>query len=245
MKSLLDILQSKEDKQINLICFPFAGGGARAYYNWKRISKLASIYAISLPGRESKINEEPYRKMEILIDDLTEEISPLLNKKCIFFGHSMGAKIAFETAKKLEKMGSVQPYHLIVSGSRAPHIQELNPIYNLPDEEFIKALYRFEGTPKEILENKDLIRFFLPVLRADFTMDEIYYSKNNYPLKCPITALGGSKDREASLPEVEQWNEYTKNRFKMKIFKGGHFFIREQEEHVLEEIIRIIEQHKV
>lgn len=67
--------------------------------------------------------------------------------------------------------------YLFISGSRIPSIPEPKPIYHLPDEAFKRELGRFEGTPKEILENQELLDFFLPMLRADFTMDETYYDK--------------------------------------------------------------------
>lgn len=215
-----------------LLCFPFAGGGASAFYGWDdQTPNMVKICPIQLPGREERILEKPYTKMGELIDDVSNILSGM-EQEMIVFGHSMGAKIAYEVVKKLELMGK-KVRLLIVSGSRAPHIPEPNPIYYLSDEEFKKELARFEGTPKEILENQELLDFFLPMLRADFTMDEIYHSADQTKLHCPIIALGGVDDKEADRAEIIKWRDYTVSDFEFKIFQGGHFFIRTTEAEVL------------
>ncbi len=119
------------------------------------------------------------------------------------WGHSMGGKIAYELEKRLEAAGYTAKC-LFISGSRVPSIPEPNPIYHLPDEEFKRELGRFEGTPKEILENQELLDFFLPMLRADFTMDETYYDKAGIVLHTPIAAFGG--ERTAKRMRVRSWN---------------------------------------
>ena len=110
--------------------------------------------------------------MEMLVCDITEELKKL-NKRLVLFGHSMGGKIAYEVAKKLEDEGCGAEL-LIVSGSRVPNVPEPNPVYQLSDEAFLDAIKRFNGMPKEITENRDIMNFFLPMLRADFELDEKY-----------------------------------------------------------------------
>ena len=88
----------------------------------------------------------------------------------------------------------------------------------------------------EILENQELLDFFLPMLRADFTMDETYHDKKLTVLQSPIEAFGGRKDREADEEAMKEWRKYTKRAFHCHMFEGGHFYIREQEEDVLSEV---------
>ncbi|QBE95158.1 Linear gramicidin dehydrogenase LgrE [Blautia producta] len=230
----------QEDKI--LLCFPFAGGGASAFYGWnERLPDRVRSCPIQLPGREERIMEKPYVDMENLIDDVVSALY-CVKQELLIFGHSMGAKIAYEVSKRLEKEGK-RVEVLMVSGSRAPHIPEPNPIYHLSDEEFKKELGRFEGTPKEILDNQELLDFFLPMLRADFTMDEIYQSKDQAKLHCPIIALGGEADQEADWREIETWGAYTDAGFEYKIFPGGHFFIKTRESEVLSFIRKIIMEY--
>lgn len=216
-----------------LVCLPFAGGGASAYNNWKKIlADLIHVCPVQLPGREDRIMEKPYKDMERLVEDIVKELCNACDRKIYLLGHSMGGKIAYETAKKMQEKGRIIEM-LIVSGSRVPHIPEPNPIYHLPDDEFISAIKRFNGMPQEILENRVLLDFFLPILRADFEMDEVYYTQNAVCLNCPILGIGGSLDAEANEEDISLWREYTNNRFDYKIFEGGHFFIKQSEKEVI------------
>ena len=170
--------------------------------------------------------EKPYNNMTDMLDELEETIWKCIRGPYAFWGHSMGGKIAYELEKRLEKRGKTAQCFL-VSGSRIPSIPERNPIYHLPDDEFKKALGRFEGTPKEILENQELLDFFLPMLRADFTMDETYHDKKLTVLQSPIEAFGGRKDREADEEAMKEWRKYTKRLstaicLKVGIFTSGN-----------------------
>ena len=223
-------------QNITLFCFPFAGGGASAYNSWvQKMKDTITVCPIQLPGREERIMEKPYHNMTDMLDELEETIWENIRGPYAFWGHSMGGKLAYELEKRMEKRGKTARCFM-VSGSRIPSIPEPNPIYHLPDDEFKKALGRFEGTPKEILENQELLDFFLPMLRADFTMDETYYDKDLITLRSPIEAFGGRKDREADEAAMKEWGKYTEGAFHSHMFEGGHFYIREQEEAVLLEV---------
>ncbi|MBR1692650.1 MAG: thioesterase [Lachnospiraceae bacterium] len=222
-----------------LFCLPFAGGGASAYGSWmKKLDGICCVCPIQLPGREERMTEPPYEEMGALLSELEETVSYFINLirgAYAVWGHSMGGKLGYELERRLEARGYTAE-GFFVSGSRVPHIPEPEPVYHLPDCEFKEKLARFEGTPKELLEHPELLDFFLPMLRADFKMDETYCSDNPVPLKCPIVAFSGAADREASAKEMQAWREYTVNDFVSRVFEGGHFFIREQED----EIIRTI-----
>ncbi|WP_301109739.1 alpha/beta fold hydrolase [Sporosarcina sp.] len=222
--------------KITLFCFPFAGGGASVYNQWiNKMQEEITVCPIQLPGREERIMEKPYMDMKMMLEDLTEQIKNVIKGKYALWGHSMGSKIAYELEKHMEKDG-YQAQCLFVSGSRIPSIPEPNPIYYLSDNAFKKELGRFEGTPKEILESKELLDFFLPMLRADFTLDETYYDEVVTKLRSPIMAFGGDKDREADEEAIRRWNNYTDNTFGYEIFEGGHFYLWEHEDEVIQQI---------
>ncbi|MEY8352007.1 thioesterase domain-containing protein [Lachnospiraceae bacterium 54-53] len=244
-RRLIKGLDKTEDGHPVMFCFPYAGGGASVYGGWERALKgLADVCPIQLPGREERIMEEPYTEMSGLINDLMECMAPYIRRDMILFGHSMGAKMAFEMAGQLEQAG-VFLKHLILSGSRVPDSPEPRPIYHLSDEEFKREIGRFDGTPAEILENRELLDFFLPMLRADFTLDETYYQREMRALSCPITAFCGMQDEEAGPAAVLKWEELTGGKFECHMYGGGHFFIREHTGEILaviKEIIRGIRQ---
>jgi medium-chain acyl-[acyl-carrier-protein] hydrolase len=234
----------KDIDKIRLFCFPFAGGGASIYSQWqKTFSNHTSVYPIQLPGRENRINEEPIDDINVLVENISEELAPYLDRPFVFFGHSLGAKIAYEVCRYIKSIWGINPCHFIVSASRAPHIPEENPIHHLTDDLFMKALYRFSGTPEEILNRKELMNIFLPRLRTDFTLDEEYVYCEDKPLECPITAFVGREDKEAVKEDVELWNVHTNKEFDIQMFSGGHFFIRTEKEKVLDSISEIIQRY--
>jgi len=240
------LMYPKVKDKIRIFCFPYAGGGASIYREWvKAFHDDIGVYPIQLPGRESRINEVLMSNMEDLVREISKEIQPFLDKPFIFFGHSLGAKIAYELAKDLRKKCNLEPLHLIISGSRAPQITECRPIHNLPKDEFIKELYRFSGTSEEVLKSKEIMKLFMPILRADFTLDESYIYSKDKPFKCRITAFGGTEDSEVSREEIEAWKLHTNNNFTIQMFKGGHFFLKPQKELLLQAISKIINTYIV
>lgn len=234
---LIKNIENIDKKKLTLFCIPFAGGGAAFYRRWvKKMQGLLTVCPVQLPGREERIAEEPYTDMDRMLDDLYAAVTGVVKGPYAVWGHSMGGKIAYELEKRMEKSGNMAQC-LFISGSRVPGILESRPIYHLPDEQFKKELERFEGTPKEILENQEWLDFFLPMLRADFTMDETYQDDSGTVLHAPIAAFGGKDDREADARMLCQWKNYTDSHFEQKMFEGGHFYLREHEDEVIQNII--------
>ncbi len=229
---LIKRLDTMNGSELILLCFPYAGGGASVYYPWeKSMPDGTRVCPIHLPGREERILEKSYTDLAAVIEDVMNILGNY-NNDIVLYGHSMGAKIAYEVGKRLEAEGKSVKL-LIVSGSRPPHIAEPNPICYLEDHEFKRELARFEGTPKEILECEEILDFFLPMLRADFTMDELYKPKNRIRMRCPVLALGGEEDTEADAHEIAAWEEYASDSFEYCIFPGGHFFLKSSEKEML------------
>lgn len=223
--------------KMRLFCFPFAGGGASAYRNWLRdSSKDLEIIAVQPPGRENRMGDNPLRSMDEIVIGAVHEIMKYGDRPYSFFGHSLGARVAFECVRKLRDLKHRLPDHLFVSGSRSPEIPEPNPLHHLDDNRFVEELKRFSGTPQAIIDNRELMDLFLPILRADFTVDETYQFMEAAPLPLPVTAFCGTEDEEATLQEVEGWRRHTTSRFRLNCIEGGHFFVLESWEEVLSHI---------
>ncbi len=239
------LLSEPEAKdKIRLFCLPYAGGGASIYRGWaKAFSGDTGIYPIQLPGRENRITELPIYEMRELVVAISEAMRPYLQRPFILFGHSLGARIAFELVRNLREKWKIQPCCLIVSGSRAPHIPEPKPLHHLPDGEFVEELRRFSGTPEAILQSRELMEIFIPILRADFTVDETYAYTEAAPLECPIAAFGGTEDIEANREELGAWACHTSGDFTLEMIGGDHFFLQTRRDLLLQSISRILCQY--
>jgi medium-chain acyl-[acyl-carrier-protein] hydrolase len=213
--------------EIKLFCFPYAGGSSYTFQSWpQHISRNIEVVIIQPPGRGSRMFEPLYFDMNSLVNDLIQVFPEQLNKPYILFGHSLGSRVAFEILSQLSKIGCRLPIHFIASGSGGPHLMpDKDSIYHLPDKDFIAELKILNGTPKSILENKELMDLFLPLLKADFEIADNYcYSANNI-FHCPITIFGGESDIEVSLLELTSWGDFFTKKTNVKMVPGNHFFI--------------------
>lgn len=230
--------QGAEPAALRLFCFPYAGGGASVFRKWSTaLPDAVEICAVQLPGRETRLNERPFSCLMSLVEDMSESILPYLDRPFAFFGHSVGALIGFELARRLCRRYGRVPAHLFVSGSPAPQVPNTDPpIHALPEPEFLNRLRRFNGTPPEVFEHRELMEFISPVLRADFALRETYGYVPEPPLECPVSAFTGMEDPDVPLPQVEAWHEQTAHAFQLQQFPGDHFFLHTAQRLLLERI---------
>lgn len=212
---------------LRLFCLPHAGGGASSFRPWADVLPAeVEVCPVQLPGREARMGEPAIDRMEPLVEALSEALRPFDDEPFALFGHSNGALIAFELARRLRREGRHGPVHLFASGRRAPHVP--NPrrtVAHLPDDEFLAEMRELGGTPEEVLAHPELMRILLPLLRADVRLNETYAFAADAPLACPITAYGGLGDPKAPREDVEAWREHTAADFTLRFFPGDHFFV--------------------
>jgi len=182
------------------------------------------VAAIQLPGRAPRFGELLISRMEPLVDELCHAIQASADRPFAFYGHSMGARVAFELARRLRADLLRLPEVLFVSGAPAPHVAIPTLAHKLPDREFAVLLRELGGTPPEVFDYPALYRVLLPALRADFAVVETCPYRPERPLNCPISAFAGSRDAEVSRPAVAAWEQHTEAIFRLRVLPGDHFF---------------------
>lgn len=215
-----------------------------SYRTWADfLPKNIEIFPIELPGRGGRMRDIPYQNMQPLVNDLGEALLPYLEKPFVFFGHSMGALIGFELARLFRKRQLPGPLHLFASGHVAPQAGYTHkPIFDLPEPDFIEELRKLEGTPEAVLNNAELMQLLIPMLRADFEVNETYSYEPEPPLEIPISAYGGLTDNDVSRELLEAWREQTASEFKLQMFAGGHFFLQDSQKLLLHTLTHELEK---
>lgn len=211
-----------------LFCFHPAGLGAAVFRGWSdAFPGDIEVSAVQLPGRANRFNETPISSIPVLAEHVVNALSEYLDVPFAFFGHSMGAVLAAEVARRLRSEGLPQPSRLIVSGRRPPHVPDvLPPLNDLPNDEFVAEINRrYGGIPTEFLNDPEILELFLPCLRADIAALESFRPENGHRLECPILACGGADDPLTPRAHLEAWRETTNAAVEVRVFPGGHFYL--------------------
>jgi medium-chain acyl-[acyl-carrier-protein] hydrolase len=206
--------------------FPCIGTGSAAWRPWaSRLASAAELVALCLPGREARLFEAPYTRMDKLANALAVQLAPWVDERDLFCGHGVGGLVAFEVARRLRAADSAAPGALIVCGSRAPH-QALaaEPLHLLSPRQFLDAVEaRYGAVPTELRKRPEFLELLLPTLRADLEMMETYTYAGNSPLEIPLLAIAGASDPVVDRRSLASWRNYTADRFETAQIPGKHF----------------------
>jgi medium-chain acyl-[acyl-carrier-protein] hydrolase len=234
----------KKSTAVRLICFPNAGGGGGAYRMCAdEVHPDVEVGWALWPGRESRIRERPCSSIEELVPALTSGLSKWLDGKFVFYGHSLGAKIAFEVSRELRRRQHVGPAHLFVGACQAPQVPWHQPVlHQLAEEQFIEQVQnRYGGIPRQVVSDPELRALLVPALRADVRLVETYKYTPEPPLSCPITAFGGAADGTVEPWTLDAWRQQTRNDFQIYTVPGDHFFVQSSRQRLLQAIATVLQ----
>ncbi len=215
--------------RIRLFCFPYAGGSPSVFRHWPDSLRAdAEMLAVQAPGRGARISEPPIASMPTLVQQLCDSIAPLLDRPYVYFGHSCGALVAFELARRLQQLHYPGPEHVVLSARRAPHLPPLDPpVASLPDTEFLEVLRTYGAMTEDVLADRDLLALVLPTLRADIALLETHVHRPVPKLSVPATILGGTSDPLVPQADLRAWQDLISAPVRFRMIEGGHFFLKE------------------
>jgi medium-chain acyl-[acyl-carrier-protein] hydrolase len=235
--------RKREQPAVRLFCFPYAGGGPQIFSGWADgLPDFVEVVGVRLPGRENRFRERPYRTWEPLTADLVALLQEKADVPIALFGHSLGGRIAYEVAKRLESLGREPVKQVIVAGCRAPTIPQRQPMmYSMTTPDLRRRLVEMQGVPAEILANDGMMALIEPTLRADLELAETWTSSPE-PIAAPGAAFCGARDAIDPPAAMKPWAQATTGRFDYAEFDGSHFFIHDLEAAVLDRIADLLKQ---
>ncbi len=231
---------------LNLYCIPYSGSSATIFYKWRaRLPSQIRVVALELAGRGSRMREAPYDSVPEAVHDLHALLKRSHNNgPYAIFGHSLGGLLAFELAHTLLDNNELPPpSHMFFSGCRPPQDRpEEEMIHALPDQEFMKRIFALGGTSVSLVDNVQLLKLFLPIIRADYRIYETYvYSDRRRPFDCPITVMTGDRDTLVLPKSPEGWRIHTTKTCNEIVFKdAGHFFIEDKLDDSIQAVVHAL-----
>jgi surfactin synthase thioesterase subunit len=222
---------------VPLFCFPHAGGAASYFHPWSAsLAPGIEVLAVQYPGHEDRAVEPCVTNIPDLADQIHAALRPSLPGTFAFFGHSMGAILAFEVARRIAREEGRGPTHLFVSSRSAPPRHRHRNLHRAGNPALIAELRSLGGTDPRILQDSEVLELILPVMRGDYTASETYRFEPGPPLSCDITAMTGDRDSLNTREEAAAWSAHTTGAFNLRVYPGGHFYLDDCRARVLEVI---------
>lgn len=219
-----------------VVCFPHAGGSASFFHPLARVAAPGvEVVAVQYPGRQDRLGEPCVEDLETLADHVHDALARRDDGvPTVLFGHSMGALVAFEVARRLGRAALSRPARLVVSGRRAPSVVREETVHLLDDDGLAAEVARLGGTDPRLLADQEIRDLVLPAVRGDYRAVETYRHEPGEPLSCPVTVLTGDTDPRVTEAEARGWEPYTRGPFALRVFPGGHFFLNNRWPEVME-----------
>jgi surfactin synthase thioesterase subunit len=220
----------RPNAHLRLYAFGWSGAGPSAYAPWAHaLPEYVELVAIQLPGRADRRTEPPATDLVSLAAAIVNGLSAEPAGQRMFFGHSMGALLAYEVCQQLAGGGG-EPESLIVSGSRAPGVPPALTLHDRSDDELSEVLYDLGGMSRAKIADPGFRERILPLIRADLTACETYRPFRRRPLNNRLCAWAGDHDWFAPSDVVAAWSSTPAADFDFRTFPGGHFFVRDSYE---------------
>ncbi|MGW1769159.1 thioesterase II family protein [Streptomyces sp. NPDC002073] len=231
MKSRLQRSTPRPRAAHRLVCFAHAGGSAAFFHSWADALPSVEVHAVRYPGRADRMHEPCATDLRQIAQGVAGELAASGDGRPVaFFGHSMGALVAFETALLLQaRPGLVDVQHLFASAAGAPVLRRTTRQDAQEDDEddgaLAATLLALGGTDPELLTDPALLAYVLPYVKADFRMVRRYVHRPGPPLDCPLTSIAAADDRHVRPADVAAWSAHTRGGHHGRTVPGGHFYL--------------------
>ena len=211
-----------------LYIFPHTGGSAEFYLPFARaFTGGTKCVAVQYPGKRAGKDLSQYTSIPEMADRLCVMLKPEETPagEVAFFGHSMGALLAFEVALRFEEAGNPIAA-LFVSAAAAPGL--LRRIANLQgsDAHLLSTVSTVTGANPEFLNDEKFAATLLPTLRGLKAVTG-YESPPEAKVSCPIHAMMADSDELGTEELMSPWQQRTTATFDLTVFSGGHFYIND------------------
>lgn len=224
-----------------LYCFANAGGSAEGFRQWQpRLADVVAVCPIELPGHGRRIGEPFCPTLMHGASVAASGIAATGPGPYFLFGHSLGSVLALETARALALIGHAPARCVFFSGRAAPHVEGGERRLHLaPASDLVAELRRLGGTPEELLTDGGFLDFFLPIVRDDYRLLELYTPRIQPKISPPVHVCCGDADQDAPPQLLRSWEDVSGGPCRTRLFSGGHFYVNTERDALLDYIKEI------
>ncbi|MFH9672450.1 beta-ketoacyl synthase N-terminal-like domain-containing protein [Streptomyces sp. NPDC017405] len=249
--------------RLRLFCLPYGGRGASLFRTWPdALPDDLDVCPVQLPGREDRADERCLEDPDALLDALEPVVRAHADRPFAFYGHSVGALLAYRLAHRLAPTHGDRLRHLFVAAFSCPaagadpllgRVTDACRDLGLPDLPTAGEVLRvrrarpaaFHGALAGRLGKDTAERLFgaaEPALFADLRLVRGYRHDPAEPrLRVPVTALHGAGDPVVAEADMRAWGRVTDGRFRLDVLPGDHYFCHPDQS--LDRVLRLITEH--
>eukprot|EP01105_Mastigella_eilhardi_P026936 TRINITY_DN79_c0_g1_i2.p1 TRINITY_DN79_c0_g1~~TRINITY_DN79_c0_g1_i2.p1 ORF type:complete len:3211 (-),score=827.00 TRINITY_DN79_c0_g1_i2:42-9635(-) len=247
-ESVAYCLKPVQKPRLRLFCFPYLGGGVSSFLAWpENLPETVEVWVV-------RIWEEYSRTMtpaQQLVASLAASIQPLLNEcPFVFFGHSLGARVAFDLVRVLRTTSpTLSPRFLVCAAAPDPDtafLQTLEQdmfhpanITNTDNRSKLAAVLASKfGFPEAMLQDDSQFRALLSLFAAGRKFQTTQTMKDNpEKVPCVIISVAGQKDLMVPPESMGGWAKWSAaGHLAATVQEGGHLFLNSH----LQALIKIL-----
>ncbi|MFC7531623.1 thioesterase II family protein [Actinoplanes sp. GCM10030250] len=217
---------------IRLACFAHAGGSASFFFPFaEALAPHVEVLGMQYPGRLDRYADPSLDSMLALAEEAGAALAHWSDRPLALFGHSMGATVGFEVARRMQHRDGAPVVTLFASGRRSPSLPDRLSGRVLDDRQLLAEL-ELSASAAALLEDEDVRQMMMPAIRADYRAIASYRYDPEPRLSCPVVSLIGDRDPKVSVAEAGTWDAVTDGPFDLRVFPGGHFYLGDRVEDV-------------
>lgn len=237
-------LNPMENPKVRLLCFAYEGGSAECFSSWIPLLRSGvELLGVELPGHGCRADEPPLCTLEEIIEGMISDAGDLLCKPLIVFGHGLGGILAYEWLSHLTQTGSPLPKRLVVSACQSPSDSQVYfpKMSHLDDQDFFEDLVNDDCLSQRVLTAPEEVADCLDSIRADYEIRESYLCRHQTVLNIPVEVFAGSRDK-IPLGNLLEWQQVVRQPVHVCVFKGGHCFVEEDKQSVLNHLNELCDE---
>ncbi|MFD7983483.1 thioesterase II family protein [Kitasatospora indigofera] len=207
----------QQHRPFRLFCFPHAGGDATAYLPLAHaLAPLAEVWALRMPARGGRGRHPMPATFDQLVRTVVAELGPHLEGPFGFYGQSLGALLAFETARALPP--GRRPRLLVTASAQPPSAWT----DGRPQHRDAEELLRLAGTADLVSADPELREIALHAIRTDLEVRHTYRYRPAPPIESDLHAVVGDADPMLGAAQLDDWARHTSGTFGLTVVPGGH-----------------------